>query len=140
MSGLLEVLNPYPSVLLLILRVVTGGILGVHGYRKLSGGRAHAQQLVKGNGMPPLVADLATLLEFVGGICLVVGLLTPLAGLLFALEFGGIILMKRTKMQAKLIAEPGKPSYEVEVLFALLALVFLFMGAGTYSLDHLIGL
>lgn len=48
--------------------------------------------------------------------------------------------MKRTKMQAKLIAEPGKPSYEVEVLFALLALVFLFMGAGTYSLDHLIGL
>jgi len=141
MSGLLELLNPYPSVLLLILRVVVGGLLAVHGYRKVAGGRVHSEQLMTRMGMPPVVADLVTLLELVGGIFLVVGLLTPLAGLLFALEFGGVILMKSSKMQAKLIAaEPGKPSYETEVLFLLLALVFLFMGAGAYSLDRLIGL
>jgi putative oxidoreductase len=141
MSGLLEVLNPYPSVLLLILRLVTGGLLAVHGYRKVSGGRVHSEELMTRMGMTPIVADLVTLLELVGGIFLVVGLLTPLAGLLFALEFGGIILMKKTKMHSKLIdPEPGKTSYETEVLFVLLSLVFLFMGAGAYSLDHLIGL
>jgi putative oxidoreductase len=137
----LEVLNPYASVLLLILRLVVGGALATHGYEKAKRGRGHSEQLMTRMGMPPLVADLVMFLELVGGLFLVVGLLTPLAGLLFALEFGGIILMKTSKEHAKFSgAEPGKPSYETEVLFLMLALVFLFLGAGTYSLDHLIGL
>jgi putative oxidoreductase len=141
LSGLLEVLNPYGPVLLLILRLVTGGGLVIHGYPKAKGGRIQAGQWMKSMGIPPFTADLATVLEFLGGILLIVGFLTPLVGLFLAIQFGSIILMKRSKMHAKFInMEQGKPTYEIDVLYALLALVFLFLGAGTYSLDHFLGL
>ena len=141
MSGLLEVLNPYGAELLLILRLGAGAGLAIHGYPKAKGGRVQAGQWMKSMGIPPFTADLVTVLEFLGGILLVVGLLTPLVGLLFVIQFGSIILMKGSKMHAKFIStEQGKPTYEIDFLYLLLALVFLFMGAGTYSLDHLIGL
>ncbi|HVB96063.1 MAG TPA: DoxX family protein [Nitrososphaerales archaeon] len=141
MAGFLEVLNPYGPVLLLILRLVTGAGLAIHGYPKAKGGRVQAGQWMKSMGIPPVAADLVTVLEFLGGIFLVVGFLTPLVGLFFVIQFGGICLMKRSKMHAKFIStEQGKPTYEIDVLYLLLALVFLFLGAGTYSLDHVLGL
>ena len=140
MSGLLEVLNPYSGLLLLILRVATGGGLAIHGYPKAKGGRVQAGQWMKSMGIPPFTADLVTVLEFVGGIFLVVGLLAPLVSLFLVIQFGAISLMKRSKMHAKFIStEQGKPTYEIDVLYMLLALVLLFLGAGPYSLDHLIG-
>jgi uncharacterized membrane protein YphA (DoxX/SURF4 family) len=46
-----------------------------------------------------------------------------------------------SKMHAKFIStEQGKPTYEIDVLYLLLALVFLVLGAGPYSLDRLLGL
>jgi putative oxidoreductase len=141
LSGLLEVLYPYAPVLLVILRVVTGAGLAIHGYPKANGGRVQAGQWMKSMGIPPFTADLATVLEFAGGMLLVVGLLTPVVGLFLVLQFGSITLMKKMKMHAKFInMEQGKPTYEIDVLYLLLALVFLFLGAGPYSLDHLLGL
>ncbi len=141
MSGLLQVLNPYEPELLLILRVVLGAGLVIHGYPKAKGGRVQAGQWMKSMGVPPFTADLATVLEFLGGIFLVIGFLTPLVGLFFAIQFGAIILMKMSKMHAKFTSmEQGKPTYEIDVLYVLLALVFLVLGAGPYSLDHLLGL
>jgi len=138
---MLEVLNPYGPVLLLIVRVATGVGLAIHGYPKAKGGRVGAGQWMKSMGIPPFTADLATVLEFVGGIFLVVGLLTPLVGLFLVIQFGAITLVKKTKMHARFTSsEHDKPTYEIDVLYLLLALVFLFLGAGTYSLDHLIGL
>jgi putative oxidoreductase len=141
LSGLLEVLYPYAPVLLLILRVATGAGLAIHGYPKAKGGRIQAGQWMKSMGIPPFTADLATVLEFAGGMLLVVGLLTPVVGLFLVLQFGSITLMKKLKMHAKFInTEQGKPTYEIDILYLLLALVFLFLGAGPYSLDHLLGL
>jgi putative oxidoreductase len=137
----LEVLNPYWPELLLILRIVTGAGMVIHGYPKAKGGRVQAGQWMKSMGVPPFTADLATVLEFLGGIFLVIGLLTPLVGLFFVIQFGAIILLKMSKMHAKFIStEQGKPTYEIDVLYLLLALVFLVLGAGSYSLDHLLGL
>ncbi len=141
MSGLLQVLNPYGPELLLILRIVLGATLVIHGYPKVKGGRVQAGQWMKSMGVPSYTADLATVLEFLGGVFLVIGLLTPLVGLFFVIEFGAIILMKTSKMHAKFTSmEPGKPTYEIDVLYVLLSLVFLVLGAGPYSLDHLLGL
>lgn len=141
MSGLLEVLNPYGPELLLVLRIVTGIALVIHGYPKAKGGRVQAGQWMKSMGVPPFTADLATVLEFLGGIFLIIGLLTPVVGLFFVIQFGAIILMKVSKMHAKFIStEQGKPTYEIDVLYLLLALVFLVLGAGPYSLDHIFGL
>jgi putative oxidoreductase len=141
MTGVLEILNPYGSVLLLILRIVVGIGMVIHGYPKIKGGRVQAGQWMKSMGIPPFTADLATILEFFGGILLIFGLFTPVVGLFLAIHFGAIALMKSSKMHAKFISmEQGKPTYELDILYVLLALVFVFLGAGTYSLDHLIGL
>ncbi|MDA4128775.1 MAG: DoxX family protein [Thaumarchaeota archaeon] len=141
MSGLLGVLNPYSPELLLILRLGVGAGLALHGYPKAKGGRVQAGQWMKSMGIPPITADLVTILEFIGGIFLILGLLTPVVGLFFVLQFGSIIWMKKSKMQASFISmEQGKPTYEIDAVYLLLALVFLVLGAGPYSLDKLLGL
>jgi putative oxidoreductase len=141
MAGLLEVLSPYSPVLLLVLRIFLGWRMATSGYPKLRGGRVQSEKWMKSMGIPPIAADLVTILEFFGGIFLVVGLLTPLVALFFVIEFASIVWMKRTKLHAKFSTrEEGKPMYEVEVFIIALALVFLVFGAGAYSLDHLLGL
>jgi putative oxidoreductase len=141
LSGLLEVLNPYGPELLLILRVAFGAGMVLHGYPKAKGGRVQAGQWMKSMGIPPMTADLATVLEVVGGAFLIIGLLTPLVGLFFVLEFGSIVGMKKSKMHATFTSmEQGKPTYELDALNLLLALVFLVLGAGPFSLDSLLGL
>jgi putative oxidoreductase len=141
LSGLLEVLNPYEPQLLLILRLALGVGLALHGYPKAKGGRVQAGQWLKSMGISPLAADLVTVLEFLGGIFLILGLLTPLVGLFFVVQFGSIILVKKSKMDASFIsAVQGKPTYEIDVVYLLLALVFLVLGAGPLSLDSLFGL
>jgi putative oxidoreductase len=141
LSGLLEVLNPYEPQLLLILRLALGVGLALHGYPKAKGGRVQAGQWLKSMGISPLAADLVTALEFLGGIFLILGLLTPLVGLFFVVQFGSIILVKKSKMDASFISTvQGKPTYEIDVVYLLLALVFLVLGAGPLSLDGLLGL
>jgi putative oxidoreductase len=141
MSGLLEVLNPYDSVLLLILRIVVGAALVIHGYPKVKGARVQSGKWMESMGIPAFTADLVTVLEFVGGIFLIVGLIAPLVGLFLAVQFASIVVMKSSKLHAKFIdPTPGKPNFELDVTYLLLGLVFLFLGAGQYSLDHLLGL
>jgi len=141
LSGLLEVLNPYGPELLLILRLAVGVGLALHGYPKAKGGRVQAGQWLKSMRIPPLAADLVTVLEFLGGVFLILGLLTPLLGLFFVVQFGSIIWMKKSKMHAAFIStEQGKPTYEIDAVYLLLALVFLVLGAGPLSLDGLFGL
>ena len=141
MSGLLEVLNPYGPELLLILRIALGAGMVLHGYPKAKGGRVQAGLWMKSMGIHPMTADLATVLEVVGGVFLIIGLLTPLVGLSFVVEFGSIVWMKKSKMHASFISvEQGKPTYEIDAVYLLLALVFLVLGAGPFSLDGLLGL
>jgi putative oxidoreductase len=141
LSGLLQFLNPYGPELLLILRLGVGAAMALHGYPKAKGGRVQAEQWMKGMGIPPLAADLVTVLEFLGGVFLILGLLTPLVGLFFVIQFGSIIWMKKSKMHAKFIStEQGKPTYEIDAVYLLLALVFLVLGGGPLSLDRLLGL
>jgi len=135
------VLNPYGPELLLILRLGVGAGMVLHGYPKAKGGRVQAGQWLKSMGVTPLAADLVTVLESLGGIFLILGLLTPLIGLLFVVQFGSIIWMKKSKMHASFISmEQGKPTYEIDAVYLLLALVFLVLGAGPLSLDGLLGL
>ena len=130
----------YESLLLLLLRIGTGLGLALHGYPKAKGGRVQAGQWMKSMKIAPFTADLATVLEFAGGVFLVVGLLTRLVGLFFVIQFASIIVMKYSKIHAKFVnLEPGKPSFEIDATYLMLNLVFLFLGAGAYSIDRFIG-
>jgi putative oxidoreductase len=76
------------SAAVLILRLFVGAAFVVHGAPKLFGAgrgdmRKAMSQLL---GIPGALFDLTALLEFLGGIMLVIGLLTRLVAALFVIE------------------------------------------------------
>ncbi len=91
-------------------------------------------------GVPPFAARLVTLLEFFGGIFLIVGFLVPLVAALFVIQFAAIILMKSSKMKANFMGAGGKPGFEIDFTYLLLALAILLIGSGAFSVDALIGI
>lgn len=138
MTDLAAPLAPYVPYLALLLRVVVGASLMVHGYPKVAGeGKKQSVAFMKSVGFPGGSAVLAGILEFFGGLFLIVGLIVPIVSFFYVLQFGSIIFMKKYRMKLGYIA-PGKPNYEIDVTYLLLALVLLVTGAGVLSLDSLL--
>lgn len=128
------------GVLAAVLRVVVGVAFVIHGLPKIRGGWKQSGQWIKSAGVPSEAAVLVTILEFFGGIFLIVGLIVPIVSAFFAIQMVAIVLMKKFGMHASFISTSReKPSYEIDVLYLLLALTLLVLGAGVLSLDSLIG-
>ncbi len=136
---MIEVYATLLTAWLLIFRIVTGGTMMVHGYPKLKDSAKQAGQWMKSMGIPPWTATLAMILEFFGGILLITGFLTRLVSAFIALFMISNIIMKKTKMKASYVSQ-DKPSYEIDVLYLLIAVTLAIIGPGAISVDHLIGL
>jgi putative oxidoreductase len=135
---LLEPFLGYVPYLALLIRVVIGGTLMAHGYPKLKSSEQSANWM-KSMGIPGATAVLAGVLEFFGGLFLVLGFIVPIVGAMFAIQFVSITVMKKRKMKASYVAS-GKPSYEVDILYLLFSIILIILGAGALSIDGLIGL
>lgn len=121
------------DVALLILRLIIGAIFVAHGGQKLftygiDGVAAGFGQM--GIPFPSLMAPFISLLEFAGGIALVVGVLTRLAALGLAFNMLGAIVFAH--LQAGFFLPNG-----IEFALALFgsAALLTMTGSGTYSLD-----
>jgi uncharacterized membrane protein YphA (DoxX/SURF4 family) len=71
-------------------------------------------------------------------VFLLIGFLVPVIELSFAIQMASVSVMKKAKSGATYIA-PGKPSYETDVLYLLLAIMIV-LGAGAFSVDGALGL
>lgn len=127
------------SYLALVVRLFLGVSLVLHGYPKVKGGWRQAGQWMKGMGVPAVTAVFATIIEFFGGLLLIVGLIVPVVAAFAALQFASITVVKIWKMKASYIPkEAGKPGYEVDALYLVLAIVLMVLGAGALSIDSVL--
>jgi putative oxidoreductase len=122
----------------LALRIPVGIIFAAHGAQKLFGwfggyGLEGTGQFFASVGINPgyLMALLAGLAEFVGGLALVVGLLVRPAAA--ALGFSMLVAIAAVHWSKGFFAAAGGYEYALALFAASLSL--LFSGAGRYSVD-----
>ncbi|MEU6741221.1 DoxX family protein [Streptosporangium sandarakinum] len=123
------------DVAALIARIVVGVIFFAHGWQKAAGGgpgAAAAKFAAMGVPLPEASAWYAVVVELAGGILLILGLLTPLAGLLLAVDMLGAVLF--VHRGALFVGEGG---FELAGALGSAALLLAAGGAGRVGLDHL---
>lgn len=125
------------DVALMLARLGLGWVLIAHGWQKLdeqgiSGTAAGFDGM--GIPLPELAAYFATYVELLGGALLVIGLLTPLVGLLVVADMAGAFWFAHRGNGVF----AGEGGYELVVVIGLLALTLAAVGAGRVSLDGVI--
>ena len=127
----LERLKP---LALLLLRVALGIIFIFHGYPKLFTHTRETMQMFEHMGFPGYFAYIAGTFEFFGGVMLILGLFTRIAGLLLAGEMA-IALWRVHLPQGPITMVKN---YEFPLVLAMAAFTLAAVGAGLISLDQAI--
>lgn len=112
------------------LRVVLGVLLVAHGYPKLFKNFSQFAGWLDTIGLRPgkFWALVAGIVEFFGGILLVLGIWVQLVGILFAIQM--VVAMWKLKWgKAPLTGQGG---WELELLYGAVALAVAMMGPGMY--------
>jgi putative oxidoreductase len=148
--------NLYPGfpdgisgIALLVLRVGTGLLFILHGYPKIT----HLRQWSNALKMPISLCFLSALSMLLGGVCLIIGFLTPFASvailvsMLFAmfLEISqGLPFVAHDPYQipaGQYEGPQGKgepPSWEKAFMYCLMLVAIAVIGPGAFSLDAII--
>ena len=146
MDDMLDLLlGTYPSWSRLVVRLALGIVFFAHGSQKLLGWfgghglKATMQVFQQYLKIPPAATGLAVLIEFLGGIAMIVGLLARP----FALGLIVIMLMAIAKVHWKngffLASQPGQSNgWEFNFVLIAMALAVLIGGAGALSVDGLL--
>ncbi|HEY5881730.1 MAG TPA: DoxX family protein [Nakamurella sp.] len=122
---------------LLVLRVVLGIVMIVHGWQKffvdgISGVEGFFTQV--GVPLPGISAVVVAIVELVGGVLMVLGLGTRIVGALYAVCMIGAIVFVHAS--AGFLAAAG--GYEFVLLLAAASAAIALTGAGRYGVDALI--
>jgi putative oxidoreductase len=128
---------PARDLALLLARVAVGLVFVAHGWQKLftngiDGTAAFFDQV----GVPAASAAawFAAVVELAGGAALVVGVAVPVAGLLLLVNMLGALVFVHAG--AGLFVDQG--GYELVLTLGAAALLLAVLGAGRYSVDHLL--
>ena len=126
----------YASLALLILRLVAGAAMIIHGWGKIQMPMGWLPEGANIN-INPVFQLLAAVSEFCGGIAWILGLLTPIA------SFGmSITMLVAASVHIFIFKDPfvnlsGGLSYEPALGYFAISLVLLLVGPGKISLDKL---
>lgn len=119
-----------PDAGLLIIRVVLGIIMLYHGWPKLTDLGGWVERFTgMGVPLPTLAVTFATVAEVGGGLLLLLGVFTDLAGLLFAIDMLGAIIF----VHAKNGFSVGDGGVEWPLALLAMALGIALAGPGRYS-------
>ncbi|HEY2387312.1 MAG TPA: DoxX family protein [Candidatus Binatia bacterium] len=115
----------------ILLRAVLGAIFIAHGFRKLDGNMPDFVRTVGHLGfpVPAAFAWAAALSEFLGGICVLVGLFTRYAALAIAIVMA--VAISKVHLHDGLVG-----GYEFPLALLAIAAAVVLLGAGPASIDH----
>ena len=129
------------EVALLAVRLIVGIIIAAHGWEKLTviGPANFGQSLLAPNGvpLPTFMGYVVTFTEVIGGILLIVGLLSRLAAL--SLTINLLIATLMVNMHVGLLSSTGGVGAELPLALIAGFLAILSAGPGRLSLDYLLG-
>ena len=131
MRSLLASLSRFQPAVPLLLRLVLGAIFIAHGFGKISGGVDRFATTVNHIGfpMPGVFAWAAALAEFLGGICVLVGLFTRWAALAIAIVM--TVAITRVHLHQGLVG-----GYEFPLTLLTVAVALMLTGGGPVSFDR----
>ena len=126
-----EVHSSRASLGLLLLRLLAGVAMMHHGWGKIQNPFGWMGPTAP---VPGFLQGLAALSEFGGGLALVLGLLTPLAmlGLACTMAFASFFHISKGD---PFVAKGGGASWELASLYLVIAICFILVGPGRFSLD-----
>jgi putative oxidoreductase len=125
---------------LLLVRLIVGIIMAAHGWQKLTvfGPANFGQGLAQsGVPLPIFMGYVVTFTEFIGGILLIVGLLSRLAALLLTINLTVAILL--VNVHVGFFSSTSGTGVELPLALIAGFLAILLAGPGRLSLDYLLG-
>ena len=139
-------LTTHPNIGFSIARLTLGLVIFPHGAQKLLGlfggygYSATMESLTTQMGLPGIVAFLVIMIEFLGSISLILGILGRFWALSLAGMFLGIIFTAQLEhgFFMNWFGNQSGEGYEYSLLVIGLALSVVVNGSGKYSTDHLI--
>jgi len=124
------------SVAALILRLAIGGLFIIHGYPKLGAQqRKQGAEWMKSMGLPGGFILFGGVVEFFGGIAILLGVFTSIIALLFAVWMLSTTWLAAGKMKKKFVG-----GYELDIILFLASLALAAIGGGIFSIDQLLRL
>lgn len=125
----------FGSVALLLLRLSMGIAFVLHGSGKIS---TPFGWMPPSAPIPGFFQFLAAISEFGGGIALLLGLLTPLACFGIACTMAVATCFHAFGMGDPYVNMTGGSSFEPALGYLMVAILFMAMGPGKYSMDKII--
>ena len=117
----------------LLIRLVCGCLLFLHGSNTLLTGSLHINDILRSNGLPEFLAYGNYVAEVVAPVFLVLGYKARIAALIIAFNmFMSIVIAHRDIVFAR--NDYGGWMIELNVFYLVTALVVFFLGSGKYSL------
>lgn len=139
MKQLCASLNRLRPMAPLVLRVVIGGLFIRHGIDKFDAGISMVEGMFEMWGVPApgITAPLVAIVEIVGGLALVLGIMTrPVAGVLSVVMVGALIYVKADTGLIPMDAAGA----EVDLAYLAGLLALMAIGPGPYSVDSMMGI
>lgn len=120
-----------PPLAHFILRVVVGVLLILHGYSKIRGFNS-VSGWFDSIGLKPgkFWLSMAIVVEFFGGILLILGVMVQVVGLLLVVQM--LVAMWKVKWGKVGIIETG--GWELDLLYLVAGLTLALMGGGAFSM------
>jgi putative oxidoreductase len=116
----------------LLLRVLVGVLLVLHGFHKLTTGPGEVASILAAHGVPGFLAYGVYLGEVVGPVLMVLGVYARAGALLVVANMLAAVLATRG-LNLWHLNEHGGWGIELEALFGVGALCVALLGAGAYS-------